>query len=125
MNNLKSLIGKHEGLRLQTYMDTEGHLTVGYGHKMDEGISQHVAEIMLDEDIQIAVVEANKFRWFDDLDDVRQAVIINMIFNLGMTRFSMFKKTIHFMELSMYIDAAEKCLILMVVQSARADDLSE
>jgi len=96
--NSKELIKKHEGLRLKPYKDTEGVLTIGYGRNLEKGISAHAAEFLFEEDMLDVRSDCLKFDWFHDLPPVRQAVIENMMFNLGINRFSGFKKMIKAIE---------------------------
>lgn len=108
---LKDMIIGHEGKRLDMYLDSEGISTIGVGHNLEaKGISEAVCDLMLEEDIQEATDDANTFRWFGDLSEPRQAVIVDMIFNLGLTRFSQFKKTIQFLENKLYQSAAREML---------------
>ncbi|MCP4470166.1 MAG: lysozyme [Gammaproteobacteria bacterium] len=108
---LKGMITEHEGKRLDMYQDSKGIYTVGVGHNLeDKGISEAVCDLMLTEDIEEAIGDANTFRWFEDLNQPRQAVIIDMIFNLGLTRFSGFKRTIKFIENELYQSAAKEML---------------
>jgi len=82
----------HEGLRLKAYNDTVGVLTIGYGRNLTNGIRQDEAELMLANDVREAEVIAKKFAadaW-DKLNVARQAVLINMAFNLGETRLFQF-----------------------------------
>ena len=83
-----------EGLRLKTYTDTTGHLSIGWGRNLDSrGISYDEAEMMLANDLDIATAEArSNFDWFDRLDPVRQDFIVIMIFNIGVPRLKGFKK---------------------------------
>ena len=83
-----------EGLRLKTYTDTTGHLSIGWGRNLDSrGISYDEAEMMLANDLDIATAEArSNFDWFDRLDPVRQDFIVMMIFNIGVPRLKGFKK---------------------------------
>ncbi len=93
--NIKEQLIKHEGLRLDIYDDSVGKATVGVGRNIeDKGISRDEAMLMLDNDIQEVEEQVNHFRWFGTLSDVRRRVIIDMVFNLGITRFRKFKKTI-------------------------------
>jgi len=108
---LKDQIIEHEGKRLDLYLDSEGIYTIGVGHNIqDKGISEAVCDLMLEEDIEEAVNDADTFRWFGDLNAPRQAVIVDMVFNLGLTRFRGFKKTIQFLENQLYQSAAKEML---------------
>ena len=84
---------KHdEGLRLKPYRDTVGKLTVGYGRNLDDvGLRTDEAELMLRNDVAEVVRELAQIRTFRDLDDPRQAVLINMAFNLGMPTLRRFR----------------------------------
>lgn len=99
MNQLKERLKKHEGLRLYPYKCFAGKTTIGYGRNIeDNGISNDEAEMLLDNDINCVVAQLNsKFKWFKDLPEIPKEVLINMDFNLGITRLSKFKKTLkHF-----------------------------
>lgn len=86
----------HEGVEHKPYRCTAGYLTIGVGRNIEErGLSDEEIDFLLDNDIDIAVREVKKnFDWFDELSEVRQRVVIDMIFNLGMPRFSQFKNMI-------------------------------
>ena len=51
-----------------------------------------------------------RYPFFDDLNDVRQRVFVNMTFNLGSTRLAMFKKFLAAVEARDYETAAEEML---------------
>ena len=78
---------RDEGLRLAAYRDTRGVWTIGYGHAgvvpgavwtLDE------AEARLTADIAGKAAELDeRVPWWRGLDDVRQDVLCNMAFNLG------------------------------------------
>jgi len=76
---------RHEGLRLKPYHCTAGKLTIGYGRNLENrGISTKEAEFMLNNDIEDAMGAARSLIIsFDELSVNRQAVLVNMIFNLG------------------------------------------
>ena len=93
---LKELLIKHEGLRLRAYKCTAGKTTIGVGRNLeDKGITEEEAMFMLDNDIK-AIISACRetFSWFAFLDNVRQAVVVSMVFNLGLGGFLGFKNTI-------------------------------
>jgi len=111
LKKVRSLIAKHEGLRLLAYKDTVGKLTIGYGHNLDDvPISVEIAEQLLEIDVNDAVLSAQSFEWFRDLDGVRQGVVVNMVFNLGLPRFMGFKKTIKLIEKKKYTQAGTEML---------------
>jgi len=87
---------RDEGLRLKPYTDTVGKLTIGVGRNLtDRGITQTEAIAMLNRDIDVADLECRaNLPWFDTLDVVRQGVLVNMAFNLGISRLLKFVNTL-------------------------------
>lgn len=111
MNKLTALIAKHEGLELKPYKDSVGKLSIGYGRNLEDvGITRNEAAAMLRTDVANAYMDANRFDWFDGLNDPRQSAIVNMVFNLGLPRFKGFKNTIMLLEKGRYRAAAEEIL---------------
>jgi lysozyme len=84
-----------EGLSLMPYHCTEEVLTIGYGRAIGtNGITKSEAEHLLRNDVVIAAGDARKFLGdtaFASLTIKRQAVLINMAFNLGINRLRTFK----------------------------------
>src|SRR5262245_14626705 len=84
---------RHEAFRSKSYKDSKGVLTIGYGLNLDEGITEVEAAWLLNHRLEGAVDDAERLVvGFADLDDVRQEVVVNMIYNLGPTRFAKFVK---------------------------------
>ena len=85
---------KDEGLRLKVYTDTEGKQTIGYGHNLDAlGISEHIAELILEEDFVNTLTELNKhLPWWKTLTKPQRRGLVNMAFNLGIPKLLKFKK---------------------------------
>ena len=111
MNKLQLLIAKHEGLRTSPYLDSVGKLTIGYGHNLDDvPISENTANTMLREDIAVAMEGCRQFAWFDELDDVRTAVVVDMVFNMGIAGFKKFKRTIVWIKEGDYKKASKEML---------------
>lgn len=122
LSKIRQILLKHEGFRLKVYDDAtgkdispgytlEGHPTIGIGRALDvNGISKQEAMILLDTDINLCIEEANKYFWFKELNEVRQAVIISMIFNLGASGFSNFKRMIMALQNNDFIKASEEML---------------
>lgn len=74
-----------EGIRLKPYRDSVGKTTIAIGRNLDDvGISEVEAKFMLSNDIDNVVNQLNKnIPWYKKLNDVRQRVLANMCFNLG------------------------------------------
>ena len=101
-----------EGLRLKPYRDTVGKLTIGYGRNLDDrGITQHEAEALLVNDLRYAEAEIERaFSWFTGLGSVRQAVLLNMAFNLGVPRLLGFNRMIDALQRHAWDEAAVEML---------------
>jgi len=108
--NIKDLLIKHEGLGLKPYNDSVGIQTIGVGHNLERGISYNAAMFILDEDLANVRRDVHDFDWFHYLDPVRQDVILNMVFNLGISRFKLFTNTIKLIESGLYEEAAKEML---------------
>lgn len=98
--------------RFMPYRCPEGRLTIGYGRNLqDRGISQQEAERMLANDmaaVELALSDA--LPWFSALDPVRQDVLINMGFNLGIEGLLKFKDTLALVAQGRYVNAGDEML---------------
>ncbi len=93
--NLLNQLRRHEGLRLEPYKCSEGYLTIGYGRNLEtNGISEAEAEFMLLNDLLACESELKAEGWYNQLDETRRAVVLNMAFNLGKPKIMKFKKFI-------------------------------
>ena len=104
---LTELIAKHEGKKLEMYMDTVGVPTIGYGHNLQTPISEKAAMQILEDDVKVAVAELDEnMTWWRDLTEKAQIVLESMVFNLGFPRFSRFKKMIAALENRDFVEAS-------------------
>lgn len=87
-------IKNFEGLKLDTYIDTTGHLTVGWGRNLENGIRLDEAELMFQNDLQQTVHELEQCDWYLMQSDHIKNALINMNFNLGIEKLSQFKNMI-------------------------------
>ena len=110
MSLLSSVI-VHEGFSRYIYLDSVGVRTVGFGRNLDDrGISREEAEMLLLNDLETSTEEAKKFEFYENLTSNRRDVIVEMIFNLGLTRFKKFKKTIGYINQANHSAAADEML---------------
>jgi len=107
---LSDRLKQKEGLRLKPYQDSVGVLTIGYGHNLQRGISQEVAEMVFAEDLYDAIRDAWKLPFFHRLDDVRKAALVEMVFNMGLPRLQTFKQMLGALAGAEYDRAAVEAL---------------
>lgn len=109
---LREQLKRHEGLRLKPYKDTVGKLTIGVGRNLDDvGISYQEADALLESDIsrvEDAVVRA--IPEYAILPDVRQRVLLDMAFNLGVDGLLKFKRFLGLIRIANWEAAAEEML---------------
>jgi len=80
-----------EGFRNKVYTCPAGKLTIGVGRNLeDRGISDDEVLYLLRNDIAAAERDAKTLSYYDQLDEVRQLVVCDMVFNLGLTRWLRF-----------------------------------
>ena len=108
--NIKDFIIKHEGLKLKPYLCPAGKLTIGVGRNIeDNGISEDEAMYLLENDIKRCESELREiFEEFNHFPDAVKMALIDMIFNLGKTRFLTFKKLIQAVKEGDFKRAAEE-----------------
>ncbi len=81
-----AMLKRDEDVRLRPYKDTAipPRITIGVGRNLtDNGISQDECDLMLANDLKRTEADAARIPWFHELNEARQAVILNMLFNLG------------------------------------------
>ena len=100
----------HEGIRLKPYKCTAGKLTIGIGRNLDDiGISEEEAEYLLGNDIETAHKGCERLiSNFESISEVRKIALIDMMFNLGYTRMSKFKKMLSAIESEDWTEAAKQ-----------------
>jgi len=101
-----------EGISLTLYKDTVGKWTVGVGRNIqDIGISTDEAMLLLENDIAGAVGALNhQLPWFPRLDPMRQRVLINMCFQMGIGKLLGFQTTLEHVRQGHYDEAAGSML---------------
>ena len=113
--NKKKLIEelkRDEGVRLHPYRCSANKLTIGVGRNIEErGITMEESEYLLNNDLTICIEEVESvFTWYYYITDNRKRAIINMVFNLGLTKLLKFKNFIAAMEAKDYVTAGKEML---------------
>ena len=117
MQTVMEMIKANEGSNIKNgrhmpYLCPEGKQTVAYGRNLeDNGLSEQEAETLLWNDIQRTIGELFKtLPFFEGLSTNRQNVLVDMNYNLGLTRFMGFKKMIAALKGGDYYKAADEML---------------
>jgi lysozyme len=106
---LRQSLNIHEGKRYHLYKDSFGNWTIGVGRNLStNGLSEDEIQLMLSNDIRAAKTdcEATFGNWYRNLDEVRQRVLVELCFNMGMLKLLKFKKMLTALAASDYDTAA-------------------
>lgn len=115
MQRLLETLKRHEGVRYYVYRDHLGYETIGVGRCINRavglGLSPDEVEYLLINDVQRCIEELDgAFEWFKDLDEVRREAMINLCFNLGLTKLRKFVNALEAMKQRNYNKAATEFL---------------
>jgi len=124
---LIKMLVTHEGLRLHPYKCSSGKTTIGVGRNLDDiGITPSEAMHLLKNDIRRVIDELESLSFWDELSIKRKEALVDMCFNLGITRFKKFKKMIKALEDKDYDEASQQMLASQWADQTgqRAIDLS-
>ena len=105
------MLSLHEGRVPYAYKDSLGYWTIGVGHLIDKAkggrLPESIIDALLDHDIEEHTAELLKYeQWIASLDEVRQAVLYDMAFNLGVAGLRGFVRTLNAVKAGNYTDAA-------------------
>lgn len=115
---LEAELRRDEGVKYFPYLDTATppNETAGVGHNLNASplpagwtypLSDAQVDQLLAGDLQITFASLDhSLPWWRQMDDVRQRVICNMCFNLGITRLLGFHNTLFAMQRGSYAVAA-------------------
>jgi len=125
---LKLQLVRHEGMRLKPYRDSVGKLTIGVGRNLEDvGLSNLEARLLLDNDVERVEQELiRRLTWYQSLSDVRQRVLMDMAFNLGVEGLLKFTRALSAMADKDFAKASEEMLNSKWAQQVgqRAHDLA-
>ena len=110
-SKIEAWIKNCEGLKLEPYLDTTGHLTIGYGRNLSErGISASEAERLFQNDIAMTIQDLENQEWYLSLPLQIKYALINMCFNLGISSLLEFVDMIAALKAKEYTKAAHAVL---------------
>ena len=113
---------RHEGCSLEAYLCPSGVLTIGYGHNCEarpvEGVRQvgdvinraRAMALLVDDVVEAARGLDVAVPWWREMDEARQGVLLNMAFNMGISRLMGFKKALGAMSIGDYARAGTEML---------------
>jgi len=105
-------IKEHEGFRSTVYQCTAGHDTLGFGFKVsDLELDLDIAEEILKRKLDKLIKRVhNRFSWVSNAPEPIQEVVYNMCYQMGVSGFSKFKKTIQYLADKNYDKASKEML---------------
>lgn len=111
-HSLEAQLRLHEGSRRRPYRCSQGFNSIGVGRNLDaNGLRPDEIALMLANDIETAKHELDKLvPWWRELDDVRQKVLVDMVFNLGPKTMAGFRNTLRDIQARNYAGAAKRML---------------
>ena len=110
LNRLINQLQVDEGMELKPYKCPANKLTIGVGRNIeDRGISEDEALYLLSNDIKRCEDELRaNLPFFEKLSDNRQEALLNMCFNLGISKLLKFKKMLKHIEDENWIFAVDE-----------------
>ena len=105
-------IKEHEGFRSRVYQCSEGFDTLGFGFKVaDLELDLDIAEEILKRKLDLLTKRVNnRFSWVGKAPEPIQNVVYNMCYQMGVSGFSKFKKTIQYLADKNYDKASKEML---------------
>lgn len=125
---MRAELARDEGQRLKAYRDSVGKVTIGIGRNLDDvgirpeetrrlgitkafvlanGITPAQSSALCDADIDHAEASLDRaLPWWRELDGVRQRVLLNMCFNMGIGSLTGFHNTLEMVRSGNYAGAA-------------------
>ncbi len=116
MKKMVAELRRDEGVVPSAYQDSLGWWTIGVGRLIDKRkggkLSDDEIDYLLNNDIaKFSKLLDINIPWWRTLDDVRQRVLLNMAFNLGVAGLMGFKNTLAYVKSGDYTKAASNMLL--------------
>lgn len=111
-DELAARLAVHEGDKLKPYRDSVGKLTIGRGRNLDDvGLRPDETLYLCINDIKAAEDDLDHhYPWWRNMDEVRQQVLCEMAFNMGIVRLGGFQHMLGYLSQGNTSGAAEEML---------------
>ncbi len=123
-NLLKERLIANESSDSFAYQDSLGYWTIGVGRCIDKrigrGLVQSEIDLLLTNDLILAHEELSKYFWYQKQDEVRQGVLIELCFNMGLSHLLGFNHMIEALSKHDYSKASQE-----LIHSKWAKEVSE
>lgn len=109
---VKERLKEWEGMVLKPYECSQGYTSIGIGRNLEaNGISEEEAMVLLDNDIIKCFKNLDK-QWpvWRNFPEDAQAIVLDLVFNLGINSWMSFRKTRAYMELGEWEKAGDELL---------------
>ena len=101
-------LGHEEGFKPAMYKDSRGNWTAFYGHNMSVPQTQKAAYAVYLTDVEVAEEGLDSHvAWWRYLDPIRQLVMVDMAYNMGIAGLMTFSEFLTAMEIGDYATAAK------------------
>ena len=122
-------IKQHEGYVGVVYKDSLGIDTIGYGFAIkDLELDADICDIILERKLKnLQDIVKIKFKWYGYMPQEIKDVVMEMCYQLGVTGFSKFRKTIAYLQNKQFHDASVEMLDSLWAKQTpnRAKELSK
>ncbi len=110
--DIATQLRRDEGVKPFPYVDTAGKTTIGVGRNLtDDGMSDAEISFFLANDIEATTIQLQtRLPWFEAVDIVRQAVLVNMAFNMGFAKLEGFTEMLRAAAQGQWMIAADEML---------------
>ena len=97
-DEIVDVLEDEEGFRAHAYRDSLDNLTIGFGRCIQQGVGLGIthdeAKVLLENDVLRSIEECRRWPWFDAMTASRQSVLVQLVFQMGLTKAKTFKRMI-------------------------------
>lgn len=115
IQSLTEQLERDEGTILHAYQDSKGYWTIGTGICIDNRVGCGITAeenifLLKNRTARSYSLLSETYPWTDALDGIRRAVLVNMIFNMGLAGLSEFRQFLGALQSGNFQEAADRML---------------